>query len=104
MKRVVAFVHADRAQRVVQALERAELFHLSMSRVHAIVQPDTPIVRAQLASEGWPEVRLEAYRADQRVDSVVALIRERTQTGELPTGAVFVHPVELGSALHQSRS
>lgn len=99
MKLVVAFVHADHAHGVVQALERSGLFHVSFSRVLTVVQPDAPIFRPELASEGDWDVRLEAYCADDRVEQVMALIRERAHVGALPCGAVFVHPVEQAACL-----
>ena len=94
MKLVVAFVHPAQADRVVLALERAGVYHLSLSRVHGVVQPDAPIVRADMASEGAAEVRLEVYCEEARVEQVVGLIRDRGHIGDLPSGAVFVHPVD----------
>ena len=94
MKLIVAFVHPSHAGPVVRALERAGLYHLSLSRVHGVVQPDAPIVRPDLGPEGEPEVRLEAYCEDARVEQVVGLIREKGHVGGLPSGTVFIHPVD----------
>lgn len=94
MKLVVAFVHPAQADPVVQALERAGVYHLSLSRVHGVVQPDAPIVRADMGSEGTAEVRLEVYCEEARVEQVVGLIRDRGHIGDLPSGAVFVQPVD----------
>ena len=94
MKLVVAFVHPAQAGRVVRALEKAGVYHLSLSQVHGILKPDAPIVRADMGGEGEPEVRLEAYCEDGRVEHIVGLIRDRGHVGELPSGTVFVHPVD----------
>ncbi len=94
MKLIVAFVHSSHAGPVVRALEQAGLYHLSLSRVHGVVQPDTAIVRADMGSEGELEVRLEAYCEDAHLEQVVGLIREKGHVGGLPSGAVFVHPVD----------
>jgi len=94
MKLIVAFVHPDHAGRVVRALEKAGVYHLSLSRVHGIVQPDAPIVRADLGGEGAPEVRLETYCEEALVEQIVGLIQDRGHVGDLPSGAVFVHPVD----------
>jgi nitrogen regulatory protein P-II 1 len=102
MKAIVAFVHPARASQVVQKLEQTGLYHLSLSRAHVVVQPDAPIERPQLAPEGDPEVRLEAYCADDQVESVLALIRQAGHVGDLPSGAVFVHAVEQSTPLRQA--
>lgn len=94
MKLIVAFVHPAQAGRVVRGLEEAGVYHLSLSRVHGIVQPDASIVRADMGGEGEPEVRLEAYCEEARVEQVVGLIRDRGHVGDFPSGAVFVHPVD----------
>lgn len=94
MKLIVAFVHPAQAGRVVRSLEEAGVYHLSLSRVHGVVQPDAPIVRADMGAEGEPEVRLEAYCQDAQVEQVVGLIRDRGRVGDMPSGAVFVHPVD----------
>ena len=94
MKLIVAFVHPSHADRVIQVLERAGLFQLSVAHVHGVVHPGGPIVRADMAPEGGSEVRLEAYCDEARVEQVVALIQQAARIGDLPSGAVFVHPVE----------
>lgn len=94
MKVIVAFVHPSRAPRVIHALERVGLYHLSFSRVHGVLSPSEPIVRAELASEGSTEVRLEAYCAEGLITQTAALIRETARVGDFPSGAVFVHPVD----------
>lgn len=94
MKLIVAFVHPAQAGRVVRGLEEAGVYHLSLSRVHGIVQPDAAIVRADMGGEGEPEVRLEAYCEDAQVEQIVGLIQDRGHVGDLPSGAVFAHPVD----------
>lgn len=103
MKLIVAFVHSAQASHVVRVLERAGLFLLALSRVHGVVHPDEPIVRADLGAEGGPEVRLEAYCEDGRVEHVVALIQETARVGDFPSGAVFVHPVEHAAGIRTTR-
>jgi nitrogen regulatory protein PII len=94
MKLIVAFIRPSHAEPVVRALEQAGLYHLSLSRVHGVVQPDAPVVRADMGAEGELEVRLEAYCEDARFEQAVELIRETGHIGSLPSGALFVHPVD----------
>jgi len=90
MKMIVAFVRPSLAARIVGVIERAGLYHLSLSRVHCIVHPSD----AGMAPEGEADVRLEAYCEDARVEHLVAVIREVGRIGNLPVGAVFVVPVD----------
>lgn len=99
MKMIVGFVRPSLAHRVVRVIERAGLYHLSVSRVHGVVHPNEAIVRADMAPEGEPDIRLEAYCEDGRVEEIVALIREVGRIGELPVGAVFVVPVDRHEAI-----
>lgn len=102
MKLIVAFIHPSQADRVVQVLERAGLFQMSVARVHSVVHPGGPIVRADLAPEGSSEVRFEAYCEEPRVEHVVTLRKEAARIGDFPAGAVFVHPVEQAWGLGPS--
>lgn len=102
MKLIVAFVHPSHAGPVVRALDQAGLYHLSLSRVHGVAQPDAPIVRADMGGEGEPEVRLDAYCEDTRVEQVVALIRDKGHVGDLPSGVIFVHPVDQAWRVSQT--
>lgn len=108
MKQIVAFVRPSHAGRVVHALESAGLYHLSFCRIHEVVHPDGPIVRAQMGSDGSTEVRVEAYCEQDRVEHTVALIRELGRVGDLLAGAVFVHSVDeawsIGSGHHTEQS
>lgn len=103
MKMVVAFVRPSQADRIVHVLDRAGLFQLSLSRVHGVVRPNAPVVRADMAPEGELEIRLEAYCENDRVEHVVAVIHEMGRVGDLASGAMFVHPVDrawgVGNAL-----
>ena len=102
MKMIVAFVRPSLADRNVRAIERAGLYHLSLSRVHGVVHPNEAIVRADLAPEGESDVRLEAYCEDARTEQIVALIHEVGRIGDLPVGAGFVVPVERHEAIGPS--
>lgn len=102
MKMIVAFVRPSLADRVVRVIERAGLYHLSLSRVHGVAHPNETIVRADMAPEGEANIRLEAYCEDARVEQIVAVIREVGRIGDLPVGAVFVVPVEQHEAIGSS--
>lgn len=102
MKMIVAFVRPSLADRIVRVIERAGLYHLSLCRVHGVVHPNEVIARADLAPEGEADVRLEAYCADGRAEQIVALIQEAGRIGDLPTGAVFVVPVDQYAAIGQA--
>lgn len=56
MKLIVAFVHPAQSGRVVRALETAGVYHLSLSRVHGVVQPDAPI-----SARTWGEMANRRY-------------------------------------------
>lgn len=102
MKMIIAVVRPSLAERIVRVIERAGLYHLSLSGVRGIVHPNEAIVRADLAPEGEADVRLEAYCEDARVERIVAVIREVGRIGDLPVGAMFVAPVGQHESLGPS--
>lgn len=103
MKLIVMFVRPLHAPRLVQALQQAGLYHLSLARVHGVVHPDEPIAQADMGPNGSQEVRIDAYCEDARVEAVVALACEAGHIGGLPSGALFVHPVEQARTIGERR-
>lgn len=104
MKLIVAFLHHQRAGHAVRALETLGLYHLSISSTTVLIQPDTRTWSAELAPHGEGEVRVDAYCPDDLVATTVALLREYGRIGDLPAGALFVHPVSEVGLIHSSDS
>lgn len=102
MKMIVAFVRPSLAERIVRVIERAGLYHLSLSGVRGIVHPNEAIIRADMAPEGEADVRLEAYCEDAPVEQIVAVIREVGRIGDFLVGAVLVVPVDRHEAIGSS--
>lgn len=104
MKLIVAFLHHQRAGHAARALGTLGLYHLSISSTTVLVQPDAPAWSAELTAHGEGEVRVDAYCPDDLVATAVALLREYGRIGDLPAGALFVHPVADAGLIHSSDS
>ena len=97
MKLVVAIVRADKLSEVLEALYRAEVRGLTLSRVqghggeteHVVTYRGTR-VRMELSEK----VRIEMGVSDHFVERTVQAILASARTGEVGDGKVFVLPVE----------
>ena len=97
MKLVVAIVRSDRLSEVLEALFRAEVRGLTLSRVqghggeteHVETYRGTT-VRMELSEK----VRIEIGVSDHFVGTTVQAILASARTGEVGDGKIFVLPVE----------
>jgi nitrogen regulatory protein P-II 1 len=97
MKLVVAIVRPERLNRVLEALFRAEVRGLTMSRVQGhggeIERVET-YRGTTVKMELFEKVRLEIGVSDHFVEPTVRAILESAGTGEVGDGKIFVLPVE----------
>ena len=97
MKLVVAIVRPDRANDVVEALYRAEVRGLSMSRVHGhggdLERVET-YRGTTVKMEFQEKVRIEIAVSDHFVEPTIQAIIEGARTGDVGDGKIFVVPLE----------
>ena len=97
MKLVIGIVRPDKVNDVLEALYRAEVRGISLSRVqgHGGELDHVENYRGMRVQMGLSEkVRFEIAVSEEFVDPTVAAICEGGQTGELGDGKVFVVPLE----------
>jgi nitrogen regulatory protein P-II 1 len=97
MKLVVAIVRPERLNRVLEALFRAEVRGLTISRVHGhggeTEQVETyrgTTVKMELSEK----VRIEIGVSDHFVEPTLRALVATARTGEVGDGKIFVLPVE----------
>jgi nitrogen regulatory protein P-II 1 len=97
MKLVIGIVRPERANHVLEALYRAEVRGVSMSRVQGhggeLDRVETyrgTRVKMELAEK----VRFEIAVSDPFVDSTIDALCEGARTGEVGDGKIFVVPLE----------
>ena len=97
MKLVIGIVRPERANDVLEALFRAEVRGLSISRVqgHGGELDRVETYRGTTVKMGLSEkVRFEIAVSEEFVDPTVEAICEGARTGELGDGKVFVVPLD----------
>ena len=97
MKLVVAIVRPEKANDVLEALYRAEVRGLSITRVqgHGGETERVETYRGTTVKMELSEkVRFEIGVSDNFVEPTVRAIREGARTGEVGDGKIFVLPVE----------
>ena len=97
MKLVIAIVRPEKANDVLEALYRAEVRGLSISRVQGhggeLERVETyrgTTVKMELSEK----VRFEIAVSEQFVEPTIGAIREGARTGEVGDGKIFVVPLE----------
>jgi nitrogen regulatory protein P-II 1 len=97
MKLVIGIVRPEKANDVLEALYRAEVRGLSMSRIRGhggetdfVETYRGMTVKMELAEK----VRFEVGVSDNFVEPTVAAIAKAARTGEVGDGKIFVVPVE----------
>ncbi len=97
MKLVIGIVRPERANDVLEALYRAEVRGVSITRVqghggelHRVETYRGTRVKMELSEK----VRFEIAVSDSFVDATVAAICEGARTGEVGDGKIFVLPLE----------
>ncbi len=107
MKLVIAIVRPEKANDVLEALYRAEVKGVSMSRVQGhggeLDQVETyrgTTVKMELAEK----VRFEIAVTDPFVEPTIAALRDGAQTGEVGDGKIFVVPLERAVRIRTGES
>ena len=97
MKLVIAIVRPEKANDVLEALYRAEVRGLSMSRVqgHGGELDRVETYRGSRVKMALEEkVRFEIAVSDSFVDPAIEALCEGARTGEVGDGKIFVLPLE----------
>ena len=97
MKLIVAIVRPDKVGEVLEALYRAEVRGLSVSRIqgHGGELERVETYRGTTVKVGLTEkVRFEIGVSDHFVEPTVRAIMSAARTGEVGDGKIFVLPVE----------
>ena len=97
VKLVIGIVRPEKANDVLEALYRAEVRGVSISRVegHGGELDRVETYRGTTVQVGLSDkVRFEIGVTDPFVETAVNAIREGAQTGEVGDGKIFVVPVE----------
>ena len=97
MKLVIAIVRPERANDVLEALYRAEVRGVSMSRVqgHGGELERVETYRGTTVKMGLAEkVRLEIAVSEAFVEPTIAALSASARTGEVGDGKIFVVPLE----------
>lgn len=97
MKLVIGIVRPEKANEVLEALYRAEVRGLSISRVqgHGGELERVETYRGTTVRMGLSEkVRFEIAVSDEFVDRTVDALREGGRTGEVGDGKIMVLPLE----------
>ncbi len=95
MKLVIGIVRPEKANDVLEALYRADIRGVSMSRVqgHGGELDRVETYRGTTVKMGLAEkVRFEIAVSDEFVDKTIDAVREGGQTGEVGDGKIFVQP------------
>jgi len=97
VKLVIGIVRPEKANDVLEALYRADVRGVSMSRVqgHGGELERVETYRGTTVQMGRSEkVRLEIAVSDEFVDATVGALCEGARTGEVGDGKIFVVPLE----------
>ena len=97
MKLVIGIVRPEKANDVLEALYRADVRGVSMSRVqgHGGELERVETYRGTTVQMGLSEkVRLEIAVSDEFVEATVSALCEGARTGEVGDGKIFVVPLE----------
>ncbi len=97
MKLIVAIVRPERANEVLEALFRAEVRGLTVSRVRGHggeIEPVETYRGTTVKMELHEKVRLEIGVSDHFVEPTVRAILDAARTGEVGDGKGFVLPID----------
>lgn len=107
MKLVIGIVRPEKANDVLEALYRAEVRGLSMSRVqgHGGELDRVETYRGTTVKVGLAEkVRFEIAVSDPFVQATIDALRAGAQTGEVGDGKIFVVPLERAVRIRTGES
>lgn len=97
MKLIIAYVKEERFPDVKRALDKAEVFRVSVSRIRGSGQQKGYVesyrgVKAEVHL--LPKIRLEMAVNDSFVEKTIGAIIEGARTGEIGDGKILVLPLE----------
>ena len=107
MKLVIGIVRPEKANDVLEALYRAEVRGVSMSRVqgHGGELDQVETYRGTTVKMGLSDkVRFEIAVSDSFVDTTIDAVREGARTGEVGDGKIFVIPLERAVRIRTGES
>jgi nitrogen regulatory protein P-II 1 len=107
VKLVIGIVRPEKANEVLEALYRAEVRGVSMSRVqgHGGELDRVQTYRGTTVKMGLSEkVRFEVAVSDSFVQTTVDALRRGAQTGEVGDGKIFVVPLEQAVRIRTGES
>jgi nitrogen regulatory protein P-II 1 len=107
VKLVIGIVRPEKANDVLEALYRAEVRGVSMSRVqgHGGELDQVETYRGTTVKMGLSDkVRFEVAVSDSFVDATIDAVREGAQTGEVGDGKIFVLPLERAVRIRTGES
>jgi nitrogen regulatory protein P-II 1 len=107
VKLVIGIVRPEKANDVLEALYRADVRGVSMSRVqgHGGELEQVQTYRGTTVKMGlFDKVRFEVAVSDKFVDPTVRAICEGARTGEVGDGKIFVVPLESAVRIRTSAS
>jgi nitrogen regulatory protein P-II 1 len=107
VKLVIGIVRPEKANEVLEALYRAEVRGVSMSRVqgHGGELDRVETYRGTTVKMGLSDkVRFEVAVSDSFVQPTIDALREGAQTGEVGDGKIFVLPLEQAVRIRTGES
>jgi nitrogen regulatory protein P-II 1 len=107
VKLVIGIVRPEKANDVLEALYRAEVRGVSMSRVqgHGGELDRVETYRGTTVKMGLAEkVRFEIAVSDSFVEPTISALREGAQTGEVGDGKIFVVPLDQAVRIRTGES
>ncbi len=107
MKLVIGIVRPEKANDVLEALYRAEVRGVSISRVqgHGGELDRVETYRGTTVKMGLSDkVRFEVAVSDSFVTATVEALREGAQTGQVGDGKIFVVPLEQAVRIRTGES
>ena len=107
MKLVIGIVRPERANDVLEALYRAEVRGVSISRVqgHGGELDRVETYRGTTVQVGLSDkVRFEIAVSDDFVDPTIEALRSGARTGEVGDGKIFVLPLERAVRIRTGES
>jgi nitrogen regulatory protein P-II 1 len=107
LKLVIGIVRPEKANEVLEALYRAEVRGVSMSRVqgHGGELDRVETYRGTTVKMGLSEkVRFEVAVSDSFVETTIEALREGARTGQVGDGKIFVLPLEQAVRIRTGES
>jgi nitrogen regulatory protein P-II 1 len=107
VKLVIGIVRPEKANEVLEALYRAEVRGVSMSRVqgHGGELERVETYRGTTVKMGLSDkVRFEVAVSDSFVQPTIEALREGARTGEVGDGKIFVLPLEQAVRIRTGES